>query len=282
MIDRIIAEAEGRSRPVVIVPTASTAKSFAARIEAPTEARSTAAALTPQPFAPDRLAAAGALDNCARRRQGRRQHRLAERRHRPRRQGGRGRRQAARSRRRAAPSPSSRTAARPSRSALRPASARAASWKRACCARSGGARNGFVHAISTRGQSLAEAPFKFTAGAAATTVPFELPLELRNQVGRVEIAGERSAGAVSLIDCALAVAPRGAHLRREPRAGAAAAGAALLHREGAQPVRRADQAEGLQPRRRHQGGAVAERQRARCSPTSARCRAKPPSTSRIG
>ncbi len=62
MIDRIIAEAEGKSRPVVVVPTASTAKSFTARIEAPAEARSTAAALAPQPFAPDRLAAAGALD----------------------------------------------------------------------------------------------------------------------------------------------------------------------------------------------------------------------------
>ena len=37
-------------------------------------------------------------------------------------------------------------------------------------------------------------------GAQATTVPLELPLELRNQVARVEIAGERSAGAVSLLD----------------------------------------------------------------------------------
>ena len=78
MIDRVIAEAEGSSRPVVIVPTASTAKTFTARIEAPAEARSTAAALTPQPFAPDRLGAAGALGSGARRRQGR-QHRLAER-----------------------------------------------------------------------------------------------------------------------------------------------------------------------------------------------------------
>src|SRR5690606_7782868 len=50
MIEHVITEAEGQSRPVVIVPTASTAKSFTARIEAPAEARSTAAALTPQPF----------------------------------------------------------------------------------------------------------------------------------------------------------------------------------------------------------------------------------------
>jgi hypothetical protein len=57
-----------------------------------------------------------------------------------------------------------------------------------------------VHAISTRGQSLAEVPFKFGAGENLNTVAFDLPLELRNQVGRVEVAGERSAGAVSLID----------------------------------------------------------------------------------
>ena len=37
-------------------------------------------------------------------------------------------------------------------------------------------------------------------GAGNATVRFELPLELRNQVTRVEIAGERSAGAVHLLD----------------------------------------------------------------------------------
>src|SRR6185312_1580239 len=175
MVDRVIAEAEGKSRAVVIVPTASTAKSFAARIEAPSEARSTAAALIPQPFAPDRLGAAGALETA-----------LAGA------KGGTsivwlsddidhdGKAAAAADKLRSL-AQGGKLEAR----VLRP---------------TGGARNGFVHAISTRGQSLAEAPFEFTAGAAATTVPFELPLELRNQVGRVEIAGERSAGAVSLID----------------------------------------------------------------------------------
>ena len=62
MIDRVIAEAESHSRPVVVVPTASAAKAVTARIEAPAEARSTAAALEPQPFAPDRLAAVKALE----------------------------------------------------------------------------------------------------------------------------------------------------------------------------------------------------------------------------
>ncbi|GAF67725.1 unnamed protein product, partial [marine sediment metagenome] len=62
MIDRVIAEAESHNRPVVVVPTASAAKSVTARIEAPAEARSTAGALEPQPFAPDRLAAVKALE----------------------------------------------------------------------------------------------------------------------------------------------------------------------------------------------------------------------------
>ena len=64
----------------------------------------------------------------------------------------------------------------------------------------GGPRTGFVHAFSARGQRLGEAPFQLAAGERATTVPLELPLELRNQVARVEIAGEPSAGAVSLLD----------------------------------------------------------------------------------
>ncbi len=282
MIDRVIAEAEGKSRPVVIVPTASTAKSFTARIEAPAEARSTAAALEPQPFAPDRLAAAGALETALGRRQGRpsivwlsddidhdgkaaevadKLRGLAAGRH-LRRHRGRPRDRAARRR--------------------RPASARAASSKRACCAPTGGARNGFVHAISTRGQSLAEAPFKFAAGAsgddrsvraaARVAQPGRPRRDRRRALGRRRQPHRR----------ALAVASRGAHLGREPRAGAAAAGPALLHREGAQAVRRADQAA------RAPTSPPASRKRCRrtpacsCWPTSARFRARRPSTSRTG
>ena len=56
MIERVIGQAEGQSRAVVVVPTARAAKTLTAKIEAPGEARSTAAALAPQPFAPDRAA----------------------------------------------------------------------------------------------------------------------------------------------------------------------------------------------------------------------------------
>ena len=65
---------------------------------------------------------------------------------------------------------------------------------------SGPAREGAVHAFSAKGERLGEAPFKLAAGATAADMVFDLPLELRNQVTRVEIAGEGSAGAVSLLD----------------------------------------------------------------------------------
>ena len=62
LVDRLIAEAEAQSRPVLIAQTAPAAKTQTLRIEAPTAARSTAAALAPQPYAPDRLAAATQIE----------------------------------------------------------------------------------------------------------------------------------------------------------------------------------------------------------------------------
>ena len=61
-------------------------------------------------------------------------------------------------------------------------------------------REGLVHAFSARGERLGEATYKLREGETSATVAFEVPLELRNQVARLEIPGERSAGAVSLID----------------------------------------------------------------------------------
>ena len=64
----------------------------------------------------------------------------------------------------------------------------------------GGSREGMLHALSARGQRLGETLFKFEAGETRALATFDLPLELRNQVTRVEIAGQRSAGAVNLLD----------------------------------------------------------------------------------
>ena len=67
--------------------------------------------------------------------------------------------------------------------------------------RTGGpARSGRIDAFSARGQRRGEAPFALASGATEAEVVFDLPLELRNQVTRLGLASERSAGAVSLLD----------------------------------------------------------------------------------
>jgi hypothetical protein len=198
MIDHVITEAEGQSRPIVVVPTASTGKNHAARIEAPSEARSTAAALIPQPFAPDRLAAVTALDNALAGAKGTSIVWLSDDIDHD------GKSAEVADKLRALAEGGTFAVIQDGRSAeplgVSAGIGQSGKLEARVLRPQGAARTGFVHAISTRGQSLAEAPFKFGAGENLNTVAFELPLELRNQVGRVEIAGERSAGAVSLID----------------------------------------------------------------------------------
>jgi len=200
MIDRVIAEAESHNRAVVVVPTASTVKAVIARIEAPAEARSTAAALEPQPFAPDRLAAVQALETAL---EGApkgspsivwlsdgidHDAKAAE--------------TAQRLKALAQDGTFAVVAGGRGGEALGVFAGIGQSGKlEARLMRAGGAtRDGFVHAYSVRGQRLGETPFALGAGEPTATVALELPLELRNQVARVEVAGERSAGAVSLLD----------------------------------------------------------------------------------
>jgi Domain of unknown function (DUF4159)/Aerotolerance regulator N-terminal len=63
-----------------------------------------------------------------------------------------------------------------------------------------GPRSGVVRALTGRGDPLGEASFSIGEKTRETTARFDLPLEIRNQVARLEIAGERSAGAVHLLD----------------------------------------------------------------------------------
>jgi hypothetical protein len=62
-----------------------------------------------------------------------------------------------------------------------------------------GAETGMVRALDRKNRPLAEAGFDF-GGQALATARFDMPVELRNEVARLEIAGERSAGAVALLD----------------------------------------------------------------------------------
>jgi hypothetical protein len=197
LIDRLIAEAEGQSRPVVVVPTASATKSHVIRIEAPANARSAAGALQPLPFEPDRNAALVALEAVL-----------------------------------AGEPPASavwltdgidhdaRTKAFVTKLAglataglavvdvpageealgVNASVGKSGRLEARVVRTDGPARDGVLFAYSARGQRLGEAAYALAAGAATATASFDLPLELRNQVTRIEIAGEPSAGAVHLLD----------------------------------------------------------------------------------
>jgi hypothetical protein len=200
MVDRLIGEAEGQSRPVVLVETAAAGKTTVAKIEAPNAARSTAAALQPQPFAPDRKAALTALEAAMKDTtdksisivwltdgidHGNDAAVFAE--------GLAG-----------LASQGTFTVVRDV-AGKEPLGGIAGVGKDGKLTmkvmRSGGPiRAGTAYAFSARGQRLGEASFTLSANATQTEFSFNLPLELRNQVTRVEIGSERSAGAVSLID----------------------------------------------------------------------------------
>jgi hypothetical protein len=66
-------------------------------------------------------------------------------------------------------------------------------------ARADGSAQGRAVAHDARGAIVGEAEFDFGAGL-ETRAAFDLPVELRNEIARVDIAGERSAGATALID----------------------------------------------------------------------------------
>ena len=62
-----------------------------------------------------------------------------------------------------------------------------------------GRRAGLVRAFDAQGRSIGEAPFDFGLGR-AVDAKFELPVELRNQIARLTVADEASAGATWLVD----------------------------------------------------------------------------------
>jgi len=66
--------------------------------------------------------------------------------------------------------------------------------------RAEGNDQGLVRALDLKGLPLGETAFTFPAGAPQTQAQFNLPVEIRNDIARLEIAGERSAGAVQLLD----------------------------------------------------------------------------------
>ncbi|MDZ4792185.1 MAG: DUF4159 domain-containing protein [Hyphomicrobiales bacterium] len=61
-------------------------------------------------------------------------------------------------------------------------------------------RTGVVHALNARGERLGEAAFVLRPSEREAIATLALPVDLQNQVARLEIANERSAGTVYLLD----------------------------------------------------------------------------------
>jgi len=59
---------------------------------------------------------------------------------------------------------------------------------------------GFVRASDLKGRTIGDAPYSFAAGKAATEARFTLPVELRNDIVRLEVVGAGTAGGVQLLD----------------------------------------------------------------------------------
>jgi Domain of unknown function (DUF4159)/Aerotolerance regulator N-terminal len=59
---------------------------------------------------------------------------------------------------------------------------------------------GLVRALDLKGLPLGEARYEIKAGERETEAQFDLPVEIRNDIARLEIASERSAGVVQLLD----------------------------------------------------------------------------------
>ncbi len=85
-------------------------------------------------------------------------------------------------------------------------------------------------------RELARQPLAFAAGQAETEVVLDLPPELRNRINRFEIAGQRSAGAVSLTDDSLKRRKVAVITARDDREGANLLQPAHYLRQALQPV----------------------------------------------
>ena len=63
-----------------------------------------------------------------------------------------------------------------------------------------GAASVWIRGIGERGQMLARIPATFPEGERAAQADFDVPVEVRNRLSRLEIENEQSAGAVALLD----------------------------------------------------------------------------------
>jgi len=202
MIERMIGQAESKGRPIIVAGTAATVKLPVPKIQSPADARATAAALMPEPFAPDRAATVTALKK-ALDDAGAKNPSIVWLH-----DGLDDKEDANDIATKLADLAGSGTFAVLDETKGHEVLGLAAhlgekgKLEATILSPGGPQREGSVNAYSARNERLGEAPFKLASGQRSVTTAFELPLELRNQVARIEVAGERSAGSVSLIDAA--------------------------------------------------------------------------------
>lgn len=200
MLERLVAHAESERQPVILLATAPSTRAQNLRIDAPSQARSVAAALEPQPFAPDRQAALGLLESTL---GGKAQDNVSvvwltdgiD-------HTGEASAFADGLARIAGNGSFTVIADEPAETALGLEAGMGSGGKLVARVLSTGAatRELQLHAFSVRAERLGETTVRIGVGDREAKVAFDMPLELRNQVTRVEIANERSAGAVSLLD----------------------------------------------------------------------------------
>ena len=197
---RLIEEAEGTGRPVLLVPTARGAQAAPLRMMSSKDARDRLAALLPEPYASDRKDAGTAIEKALSGAPGANVFWLSD--------GIKGVDANVFASKLAslagaaghltviAPGPDSEALGLTSKlgeggalefQVLRPG---------------GNARAVTVEALSGANQPLAESTLELPQGPGSTAAKVEIPLELRNQIARLAIRGEPSAGAVQLLDTA--------------------------------------------------------------------------------
>jgi hypothetical protein len=67
-------------------------------------------------------------------------------------------------------------------------------------AENGSAETGALRALDFKGLPLGEARYAFTSADTETDAEFQLPVEIRNDIARIEVAAQHSSGAVQLLD----------------------------------------------------------------------------------
>jgi len=195
MMERVIGQAEAASRPVLVVGTAEP-ENQTLQIVSPNEARTRAAALTPRPFAPNRASALQRMEGTLKNVTGVASVWLSD--------GIDYGAAADFSTGLAAISDASLAVIAVANDAaplaLTVAIGGGGKLKVDVLRPFGGDKRGRVVALSARGEQLSEAAFNLKNGQNEQAVEILLPLELRNQVSRVAILNETSAGAVHLLD----------------------------------------------------------------------------------